>query len=96
MTGSVVDEIEVLAGLHDRLKGLDADELGVADETVQDAIAAGVRLYALALQRRPDLQAFDVRHDITPTDVVILAGALLKAADLDVFELAMWQVWGGQ
>ncbi len=33
---------------------------------------------------------------VSGTDVLTLCGALLKAADLQVFELGMWQSWTGR
>jgi hypothetical protein len=33
---------------------------------------------------------------VSPTDVMITASALLKAADLQVFELGMWQSYTGR
>ena len=35
------------------------------------------------------------RFSVTGTDAMILCGALLKAVDLQVFELGMWQSWSG-
>jgi hypothetical protein len=35
------------------------------------------------------------RMAVTGTDVMITCGGLLKAADLQVFELGMWQSWTG-
>lgn len=31
---------------------------------------------------------------LTPTEVMVFASALLKAANLAVFELGLWQSWG--
>lgn len=36
------------------------------------------------------------RAAVTGTDVMIVCGALLKAVDLQVFELGMWQTWAGR
>ncbi len=36
------------------------------------------------------------RAAVTGTDVMIVCGALLKAVDLQVFELGMWQSWAGR
>ena len=33
---------------------------------------------------------------LTPTDVMVTASGLLKAANLAVFELGMWQSWTGR
>lgn len=36
------------------------------------------------------------RMAVTGTDVMIVCGALLRAVDLQVFELGMWQSWAGR
>jgi hypothetical protein len=36
------------------------------------------------------------RHSISATDVMVTASGLLRAADLAVFELGMWQSWTGR
>ena len=36
------------------------------------------------------------RAAVTGTDAMIVCGALLKAVDLQVFELGMWQSWAGR
>ena len=36
------------------------------------------------------------RSGVTPTDVMITASGLLRAANLAVFELGMWQSWTGR
>jgi hypothetical protein len=33
---------------------------------------------------------------VAPTDVMVTCGALLRAADLQVFELGMWQSFTGR
>jgi len=63
---------------------------------VQALTAAICKLYAAnhdAGQRYPIVAG---RMAVTGTDVMITCGALLKAADLQVFELGMWQSWAGR
>ena len=36
------------------------------------------------------------KNSISATDVMVTASGLLKAADLAVFELGMWQSWTGR
>jgi hypothetical protein len=36
------------------------------------------------------------RGRCTPTDVMVTASKLLKSANLQVFELGMWQSWTGR
>ncbi|MBO6784050.1 MAG: hypothetical protein JJ899_12380 [Alphaproteobacteria bacterium] len=63
----------------------------VSDETVQALLTAGARLYA----RKVDEEGRDfmpVREAgvLTATDVAVTVTALLRAADLNLFDLAMW------
>lgn len=63
---------------------------------VQALTAALCKLYAAnhdAGHRYPIVAG---RMAVTGTDVMIACGALLKAADLQVFELGMWQSWAGR
>ena len=34
-------------------------------------------------------------HELTATEVAVVSSHLLRAADIAVFELAMWESWGG-
>ena len=43
-----------------------------------------------------ELLPLPARGGATATDVMITASGLLKAADLAVFELGMWQSWTGR
>lgn len=65
--------------------------------TVQDLVAAAIKAYVAQVETRADEQvppAFRAEAGITPTDVMITAGEMLRAADLEVFELEMWRVMG--
>lgn len=63
---------------------------------VQALVGALCKYYAAnedAGNRYPILSG---RGAVTGTDVMIVCGALLKAVDLQVFELGMWQSWAGR
>ncbi len=63
---------------------------------MQALLGALCRVYAAnedAGNRYPILAG---RAAVTGTDVMIVCGALLKAVDLQVFELGMWQSWAGR
>lgn len=65
--------------------------------TVQDLVAAAIKAYVALVETRaaePVPPAFRDDAGITPTDVMITAGEMLRAADLEVFELEMWRVMG--
>ncbi len=64
-------------------------------EAVQALMAALCKLYAANVDAGNKYPVVSSRMAITGTDSMILCGALLKAVDLQVFELGMWQSWSG-
>lgn len=59
----------------------------------QALVAALVKLYAANAEAGERYAVLGQRAAVTATDVMITCGALLKAVDLQVFELGMWQSW---
>jgi hypothetical protein len=79
--------------LEEKLAAGDLEAL--TPQAMQALMAALVKIYsanAEAGDRYPILQG---RMAVTGTDAMIVCGALLKAVDLQVFELGMWQSWSG-
>jgi len=71
-------------------------ELQLSDIDIQDMLAKSVRLYAeRAVERDGGLQAF-APDAATATAVMVTVTAMLKAVNLQVFELGMWQAWSGR
>jgi hypothetical protein len=78
-------------------------ERGVADgkldlvtaEALQALIAAALRIYGARTEAGEQFTPVP-RHSISATDVMVTASGLLRAADLAVFELGMWQSWTGR
>jgi hypothetical protein len=67
-----------------------------SDAEIQDMLAKAVRLYAeRAAERDGTLPAFGP-DAATATDVMVTVTAMLKAVNLQVFELGMWQAWSGK
>jgi hypothetical protein len=77
-------------------RGLASGRLDVvSDEALQRLMAAVCKIYSQQVQG--GAQSLPLQpHSVTPTDVMITASALLRAADLQVFELGMWQSWTGR
>jgi len=71
-------------------------DAGPSDAEIQKMLANAVRLYAERAQERDGaLPAF--AHDaVTATDVMVTVTAMMKAVNLQVFELGMWQAWSGK
>lgn len=65
----------------------------VSDEALQRLMAAAVKLYAARSEAEPRLLPF-AEGDVTATEVAIATTGMLKAVEMEVFELGMWQVWG--
>jgi hypothetical protein len=68
----------------------------LSDTAIQAMLARAVRLYAeRAAEREDGLPAF-APDAATATEVMVAVTAMLKAVNLQVFELGMWQAWSGR
>jgi hypothetical protein len=76
----------------DRLNG--ADPAAVCDASLQELIAAAIREYSHRVEHAGTFPVVPGRS-ITATDAMIATSALLKAANVHVFELGCWQNWAG-
>ena len=67
-----------------------------SDSEIQDMLAEAVRLYAeRAAERDGALPAFTA-DAVTATEVMVAVTAMLRAVNLQVFELGMWQAWSSR
>jgi hypothetical protein len=79
-------------------------ERGLADGRVdllsppalQALMAAACKAYAAQVEAGNPMAALAQRTTVTPTEVMVTASGLLRAANLAVFELGMWQSWTGR
>lgn len=68
-----------------------------SDAEIQAMLAKAVALYAERVAEREEaFPAFPDGASVTATDVMVTATAMLKAVNLQVFELGMWQAWTGR
>jgi hypothetical protein len=67
----------------------------VSAPALQKLLAAACRLYRARREAGEDFTPVP-KNSISATDVMVTASGLLKAADLAVFELGMWQNWTGR
>jgi len=67
----------------------------VTAEALQKLMAAACRVYTARVEAGEPITPVP-KHSISATDVMVTASGLLKAADLAVFELGMWQSWTGR
>jgi hypothetical protein len=68
----------------------------LAPEALQALMAAAVKAFAAQVEAGNPVTALGQRTTVTPTEVMIAASGLLRAANLAVFELGMWQSWTGR
>ncbi|MSQ52712.1 MAG: hypothetical protein EXR28_12575 [Betaproteobacteria bacterium] len=75
--------------------GLEAGTMveAVPMESMQKLIAAAVRLYAIQFHAGRDIPIFGHGHGVTATDTMVVTTAMLKAVNIQLFELGMWQMW---
>jgi hypothetical protein len=73
------------------------DGRALSDAEVQALFAAAVRIYADRVEERDEpLAAFPADAGITATHAMVAVTAMLKAVNVQVFELGMWQAWSGR
>lgn len=63
---------------------------------LQALMAALCKVYAANDDSGNRYPILSGRSVVTGTDVMIVCGSLLRAVDLQVFELGMWQTWSGR
>lgn len=66
----------------------------VSDENLQRIVTAAVKLYAERFQAGERVAPVS-EPGVSATDTLIFVTALLKSANLELFELGMWQSWSG-
>ncbi len=65
------------------------------DELVQQALTAMTRLYTVKFQLGERWSPFVNDRQMPATAVMIMSTAMLRAVNLELFELGMWQAWSG-
>jgi hypothetical protein len=68
----------------------------LSEEALQALMAAVCRSYSARIEAGGNFPPLARRSRVTSTDVMVTASGLLKAANLAVFELGMWQSWTGR
>jgi hypothetical protein len=97
-------KVEVVDGASAEAKRLAAVlERGIVDgkldlvttEALQKLLAAACRVYTARTEAGEQFTPVS-KNSISATDVMVTASGLLRAVDLAVFELGMWQSWTGR
>ena len=94
LLADIGEETAVLRQLAQRiLDQPEGEEL--PDELVQQAFTAMTRLYTVKFQMGERWAPFVNDREMPATAVMIMSTAMLRAANLELFELGMWQAWSG-
>jgi len=87
-------EAKHVAATLDRILA-DGNLDAISAEALQALIASACRLYRARREAGEEFAPVP-KNSISATDVMVTASGLLKATDLAVFELGMWQNWTGR
>jgi hypothetical protein len=83
-----VKSADFCAAARDALKRGEPD--AISDKTLQQVMTAAVKIYAAKVERRGhDVVPFP-QHAVTATETVVMACAMIRAADLNMFDVAIW------
>jgi hypothetical protein len=93
-TNLSADATRLAAALEHKLAAGENDAL--SDEALQALMAALCRTYGAQIEAGHQVLPLKERTSVTSTDVMTTASGLLRAANLAVFELGMWQSWTGR
>jgi hypothetical protein len=83
--GAVADFCTVVRGALER-----GDPDAISDTTLQQVLTAAVKVYAAKVERRGHDVAPFAPGTVTATETVVTACGLIRAADLNMFDVAIW------
>ena len=67
----------------------------IPNEVIQEGLTAMVRLYSVKFQLGERWEPFSECDMVPATAAMIMCTTMLKAVNVEVFELGMWQSWAG-
>jgi len=88
------DATRLAAEIEKALGGGKLDTL--TPQALHALMGACCKNYATRIEAGEDLLPLAQRTTVSPTEVMVTASGLLRAANLAVFELGMWQSWTGR
>jgi hypothetical protein len=62
----------------------------VASSDLEHVLTAAIKLYAAKAEAEEQFPPPVTAEKITPTEIVLVVSELLRAADISLFDLAMW------
>ena len=92
-TGLSADAIKLAAEIERAFKKSDD---AISEEAMQTLMGALCRVYSAQVENGAKYTPIAEGQVVSPTGVMVTASGLLRAANLAVFELGMWQSWTGR
>jgi len=92
-TGLSADAIKLAGEIEQAFKKSDA---AISEEAMQTLMATLCRVYSAQVENGAKYTPIAGGQVVSPTGVMVTASGLLRAANLAVFELGMWQSWTGR
>jgi hypothetical protein len=92
-TGLSADAIKLAGEIEEAFKKSDG---AITEEAMQTLMGALCRVYAAQVENGAKYTPIAEGQIVSPTGVMVTASGLLRAANLAVFELGMWQSWTGR
>jgi len=86
--GKIAAATDFCTAARDALKRGEPD--AISDATLQRVLTAAAKLYAAKVERRGHDVAPFVPGKVTATESVVTACGLIRAADLNMFDVAIW------
>jgi hypothetical protein len=92
-TGLSADAIKLAGEIEAAFQKSDA---AITEEAMQTLMGTLCRVYAAQVENGSKYTPIAEGQIVSPTGVMVTASGLLRAANLAVFELGMWQSWTGR
>ena len=92
-TGLSADAMKLAAEIEQAFKKSDN---AISEDAMQTLMATLCRVYAAQVENGANYTPIAEGQIVSPTGVMVTASGLLRAANLAVFELGMWQSWTGR
>ena len=92
-TGLSADAIRLAAEIE---QAFNKSDDAISEEAMQALMGTLCRLYAAQVENGAKYTPIAEGQIVSPTGVMVTASGLLRAANLAVFELGMWQSWTGR
>jgi hypothetical protein len=91
--GLSADAMKLAAEIEQAFKKSDD---AISEDAMQTLMATLCRVYAAQVENGATYTPIAEGQIVSPTGVMVTASGLLRAANLAVFELGMWQSWTGR